>query len=202
MAKLWLMMAGWAERVVGGETHPDRGKTRHCLQKQLEVVVRSFSLPTPCLTLTGKQKGGHVLGQVRQRHQLLRQRSQKLADVITSRYTVLGKHDVRRKVREGGSEGVFIGRAKACQQNGGEDTAGKAVVVILCDRHAVNVDDSRRGIVGVSLEHVEGWASSINRWLAGGFIDGVGKVYRHSLPFFVRHHVGEGTRDVMHGAHA
>jgi hypothetical protein len=32
--------------------------------------------------------------------------------------------------------------------------------------------------------------------------DGVGKVYRHSLPFGVCHHEGEGTRDVMHGAHA
>ncbi len=48
----------------------------------------------------------------------------------------------------------FIGRAKACQQSGGEGTAGKAVVVMLCDRHAVDVDDSRRGIFGVSLGHV------------------------------------------------
>ncbi len=156
---------GGVGRVVGGETHPDGGETRHCLQKQLKVVVRSLSLPTPCQTLTGKQKGGHVLGQVRQRRQLLRQRSQKLADVITSRCTVLGKHGVddlarservRRKVREGGSEGVFIGRVKACQQSGGEGTAGIAVVVMLCDRHAVDVDYSRRGIVGVSLGHVEG----------------------------------------------
>jgi hypothetical protein len=85
---------------------------------------------------------------------------------------------------------------------GGEDTTGKAVVVMLCDRHAVDVDDSRRGIVGVSLGHVEGWAIAINRSLAGGHIDGVGNVYRHSQPFDVCHHEGEGTRDVMHGAHA
>ena len=109
---------------------------------------------------------------------------------------------VRRKVREGGSEGVVVGLANACQQNGGEGTAGKAVVVMLCDRHAVDVDDSRRGIVGVSLGHVEGWAIAINRGLAGGHIDGVGEVYRHSLPFDVCHHKGEGTRDVVHGAHA
>ena len=57
-------------------------------------------------------------------------------------------------------------------------------------------------LVGVSLGHVEGWAIAINRGLAGGHIDGVGKVYRHSLPFDVCHHEGEGTRDVMHGAHA
>ena len=31
---------------------------------------------------------------------------------------------------------------------------------------------------------------------------GVGKVYRHYLPLGVGHHEGEGTRDVMHGAHA
>jgi hypothetical protein len=33
-------------------------------------------------------------------------------------------------------------------------------------------------------------------------IDGVGDVYRHSLPFVVCHHVGEGTSGVVHGAHA
>jgi hypothetical protein len=141
-----------------------------------------------------------VLDQVGQRRLLLRQQNQQLADIIACRYTMLV--EVRRKVREGGLEGVVVGLANACQQRGGEGTAGKTVVVMLCDRHAVNVDDSRRGIAGVSLRHVEGWAVAINRDLAGGHIDGVGKVYRHSLPFDVCHHEGESTRDVMHGAHA
>jgi hypothetical protein len=70
------------------------------------------------------------------------------------------------------------------------------------DCHAVDVDDSRRSIVGVSLGHIENWAGAINRGLAGGHVDGVGKIYRHSLPFFVGHHVGEGTSGVVHGAHA
>ena len=73
---------------------------------------------------------------------------------------------------------------------------------MVCYGHAVDVDDSRRGIVGVSLGHVENWAGAINRGLAGGHIDGVGQVYRHLLPFCVGHHEGECTRDVMHGAHA
>ncbi len=73
---------------------------------------------------------------------------------------------------------------------------------MLGDGHAVDVDNSRRGIVGVSLGHVESGAIAIDRILAGGHIDGVGKVYRYSLPFGVGHHEGEGTRDVMHGAHA
>ncbi len=133
-------------------------------------------MPTPCQTLTGKQKSRHVLGQVGQRRQLLRQRNQQFADVIACRYTMPVEHGVddlarsehvRRKVREGGSKGVVVGLANACQQSGGEGTAGKTVVVMLCDRHAVDVDDSRRGIVGVSLEHVEGWAIAINRGLAG-----------------------------------
>ena len=109
---------------------------------------------------------------------------------------------VRRKVREGGAEGVLICLADACQQSGGEGAAGEAVIVMPGDCHAVDVDDSRRGIVGVSLGHIENWAGAINRGLAGGHIDGVGKVYRHSLPFFVCHHVGEGTSGVVHGAHA
>ena len=54
----------------------------------------------------------------------------------------------------------------------------------------------------MSLGHVEGWAIAINRGLAGGHTDGVGEVYRHSLPFDVCHHKGEGTRDIMHGTHA
>jgi hypothetical protein len=168
-------------------------------------------LPTPCQALAGKQKARHVLDQVGQRRQLLRQRNQQLADVIACRYTMLVEHGVddlersehvRRKGREGGSEGVLVGLAKACQQSGGEGTAGKAVVVMPCYHHAVDVDDHRRGIVGVSLGHVENWTIAIHRWLAGGHINGVGKVYRHSLPFGVCHHEGEGTRDVMHGAHA
>ncbi len=40
-----------------------------------------------------------------------------------------------------------------------------------CDRHAVDVDDRRRGTVGVSLGHVENWAIAIHRGLAGGHID-------------------------------
>ncbi len=86
-----------------------------------------------------------MLGQVRQRRKRLRQRSQKLADVITCRYTVLGKHGVddlariehvRREVWKGGVEGVLIGFTKACQQNGGEEAAGKAEVVVPRCRHA------------------------------------------------------------------
>ncbi len=109
---------------------------------------------------------------------------------------------VRRKVREGGAEGVLICLADACQKSGDEGAAGEVVVVVLGYGHAVDVNYSRRCIVGVSLGHVEGWAIAINRGLAGGHINGVGKVYRYSLPFFVCHHVGEGTRDVVHGAHA
>jgi hypothetical protein len=109
---------------------------------------------------------------------------------------------VRRKVREGGAEGVLICLADACQQSGGEGAAGEAVLVVLGYGHAVDIDDSRRGIVGVSLGHVEGWAIAINRGLAGGHINGVGKVCRHSLPFCVCYHEGEGARDVMHGAYA
>ncbi len=52
------------------------------------------------------------------------------------------------------------------------------------------------------MGHVESGAIAKERILAGEHIDGVGKVYRHSLPFGVGHHEGEGTRDVMHGAHA
>ena len=202
---------GGVGRVVGSEAHPDGGETRHCLQKQLKIVVRSFSLPTPCQALAGKQKGRHVLGQVGQRRQLLRQRNQQLADVIACCYTMLVEHGVddlarsehvRRKVWEGGAEGVLICLADACQQSGGKGAAGETVVIVLGYGHAVDINDSRRGIVGVSLGHVEGWAIAINRSLAGGHIDGVGKVYRHSLPFGVWHHEGEGTRDVMHGAHA
>jgi hypothetical protein len=109
---------------------------------------------------------------------------------------------VRRKVWEGGAEGVLICLADACQQSGGESAAGEAVVVVLGYGHAVEVDYRRRGIVGVSRRHVEVWAIAINRGLAGGHINGIGKVYRHSLPFFVCHHVGEGTSGVVHGAHA
>ena len=77
---------------------------------------------TPSQTLTSKQKGGHVLGQVRQRRQRLRQWSQKLDDVIACRYTMLGDEDVTRsehvvrEVREGDAGGVLVGLAKACQQ--------------------------------------------------------------------------------------
>ncbi len=70
------------------------------------------------------------------------------------------------------------------------------------DCHAVDVDDSRRRIVGVSQRHVEGWAGAINRGLAGGHIGGIGEICRDAVPFGVGHHEGEGTRDVMHGAHA
>ncbi len=68
--------------------------------------------------------------------------------------------------------------------------------------HAVDVDHGRRSIVGESLGHVERWAIAIDLVLAGGHIDGVGKVYRNLRPFYVGHHEGEDTRDVMHGAHA
>ncbi len=108
--------------VVGGEAHPDGGEARDRLQEQLEIVVGRFLLPTPSQTLTVKQKGGHMLGQVRQRHQRLRQWSQKLADVIACRYTMLSEHGiddltrsehVRREVREGGAKGVFVDFANA-----------------------------------------------------------------------------------------
>ncbi len=142
---------GLGKRLSSSEAHPNGGETRHCLQKQLEIVVSRFPLPAPCPTLTNKQKGRHVLSQVRQRRQRLRQRSQKLADAITCRYTVLGKHSVndlvriehvRREVWKGGAEGVLIGFTKACQQNGGEGAAGKTEVVVSRCRHAVDVDRS------------------------------------------------------------
>ncbi len=63
-------------------------------------------------------------------------------------------------------------------------------------------DHSRSGVVWVS-----GWRSvvgplAIYRWLAGSDINGVGKVHRHEVPFWVWQHEGEGTHGVMHGAHA
>ncbi len=80
--------------------------------------------------------------------------------------------------------------------------AGKAVVVVLGCSHAVKVDDGGRSIVGVSRGHDEIWAIAVNWVLAGGHIDGIREIYRDALPFCVGHHKGEGTRDVMHGAHA
>jgi hypothetical protein len=133
-----LVSNGRVGRVVGGEAHPDGGEARYRLQEQLKIVVRRFPLPTPSQTLIGKQKCGHVLGQVRQRHQRLRQWSQKLADVIACRYTMLSEHDVddltwsehvRREGREGGAEGVFVDLANADQQSGGEGAAGEAEVI-------------------------------------------------------------------------
>ncbi len=159
-----------------------------------EIVVRRFPLPTPNQTLTSKQKGGHVLDQVRQRLQRLRQRSQKLADVIDCRYTMLSAHGVddltrskhvRREVREVGAEGVLVGIAEAFQQNGGEGTFGKNEVVVLCCSHTVDVDRSRGIIASVIRGHNEGWAISLNSGLAGGHIDGVNEIHRHALIFFV-----------------
>ncbi len=92
---------GGMGRVVGSEAHLDEGETRHCLQKQLKIVVRSFSLPTPSQTLTGKLKSRHVLGQVGQRRQLLRQRNQQLTDVIACRYA---HHACRAWCRRSGVE--------------------------------------------------------------------------------------------------
>jgi hypothetical protein len=152
-----------------------------------------------------------MLGQVGQRRQLLRQRNQQPADVIACRYTMLSEHGVydlarsehvRRKGREGGAEGVLICLANACQQNGGEGAAGKAVVVVLGCGHAVKVDDGGRSIVGVSRGHDEIWAIAVNCGVAGGHIDGIREIYRDALPFCVGHHKGESTRNIMHGAHA
>ncbi len=69
-------------------------------------------------------------------------------------------------------------------------------------RHAVEVYHSRSGIGGVICGQIVGWTSAINRGLAGGHVEGVGQIYRHALPFFVRHNEGKGTRGAMHGAHA
>jgi hypothetical protein len=78
-----------------------------------------------------------VLSQVRHRRQRLRQRSQKLVDVIACRYTMLSEHGVndltrsehvRCELREGGAEGVLVGLAKACQQSGAKETPSKTEV--------------------------------------------------------------------------
>ncbi len=109
---------------------------------------------------------------------------------------------VRREVREGSAEGVLlVGLAKACQQSGGNGTAGKAEVVVLRCCHAMDVDSSRSGIASVICGHSVGWAIAINRGLAGGHIDGVGEIHRYTLPFSVCHYEGKG-RNVMHGANA
>ena len=83
-----------------------------------------------------------------------------------------------------------------------EGAAGEAEVVVPGYPHAMEVDHSRSGVVGVICGQIVGWTSAINRGLAGGHIDGVGQIHRHALPFFVCHNEGKGTRDVMHGAHA
>ena len=74
---------------------------------------------------------------------------------------------------------------KACQQNGGEGAAGKAEVVVPRCRHAVDVDRSRSGIAGVICGDSVGGATAINRWLAGGDMDGVGEIHWHAGPFYV-----------------
>ncbi len=52
--------------IVSGEAHLYGGEARYRLQEPLDIVVRRVPLPTPSQTLTSKQKGEHVLGQVRQ----------------------------------------------------------------------------------------------------------------------------------------
>ncbi len=50
---------------------------------------------------------------------------------------------------EVGAEGVLVGIAEACQQNGGERTFGKTEVVVLCCSHTVDVDRDRGIIASV-----------------------------------------------------
>ena len=66
--------------VVGRQTHPDGRETCNRFQKHLEVFVGRFALSTPGQALAGKQKRGHVFGQVVQRCQRLRKWAQDLAD--------------------------------------------------------------------------------------------------------------------------
>jgi hypothetical protein len=111
---------------------------------------------------------------------------------------------VRREVRKGGAKGVFVGLANAGQQSGGEGAPGKAEVVVPSYHHAVDVHHSRSGIGGVICGRiVRGAIATINRFvaMAGGDTDRVDEIYLDALPFCFCHHEGEGSRDVMHGAH-
>jgi hypothetical protein len=64
-----------------------------------------------------------------------------------------------REVREGGSEGVLVGLAKAYQQSGGERTVSKTEVVVLRNGHTVDVDHSRGNIASMILGHISGFPS-------------------------------------------
>ena len=92
-----------------------RGETRHCNEKELEVVIGGFPLAAPCQTLRGQQEISHVALEVRQRRQGSREGFSELVDVVASRDTMLSNHGIHYLAR---SEGVgFGGRVGRFQQD-------------------------------------------------------------------------------------
>ena len=124
----------------------------------------------------------------------LRKRAQKFADVITRCYSVLvshGLHDhdrgehVRREIRKSGPKNVRVDYTDACEKNSGESAAREGEIGVLGRCHAVNVDHSRGGVVGMSSGLRVGGPRAIYRWLTVGNVNWVGEVDGHEIPFCI-----------------
>jgi hypothetical protein len=76
-----------------------RGETRHCNEKELEIVVRGFPLAAPCQTLRGQQVIPHVALEVRQRGQGSRKGFSELVDVVAGRDAMLSNHGIHYLAR-------------------------------------------------------------------------------------------------------
>ena len=184
----------WVTGVVCRETHPDGGEAGDRFQEHFEVLVGGFALPASGQALAGQQKGRHVLCQIGQRRQRLRKRAQELADVIACCHAVLvshGLHDhdrgehVRRVIRIGGPKNVRVDCADACKKSSGEDAAREGEIGVPGRRHAMKVDHSRGGVVGMGVELRLGGPVTICQWLAGGNVNGVGEADGHEIPFCI-----------------
>jgi hypothetical protein len=180
--------------VVCRETHPDGGEAGDRFQERFEVLVGGFALPASGQALACQQKGRHVLCQIGQRRQRLRKRAHELADVIACCHAVLvshGLHDhdrgehVRREIGKGGPKNVRVDCADACEKSSGEGAARKGEIGVPGRCHAVNVDHSRGGVVGMGGGLRVGGPVAIYRWLAGGNVNGVGEVDGHEIPFCI-----------------
>jgi hypothetical protein len=184
----------WVSGIVGRKTHPDGGEAGDRFQKQLEILVGRFALPTSGQALAGQQKRRHVLCQIGQRRQRLRKRAQEFADVITRCYSVLvshGLHDhdrgehVWREIRKSGPKNVRVDDTDACEENSGKSAAREGEIGVLGRGHAVDVDHCRGGVVGMSSGSRVGGPRAIYRWLAVGDVNWVGEVDGHEIPFCI-----------------
>ena len=120
--------------------------------------------------------------------------SAELADVIACCYAVLVRHGlhnhdrsehVRRKVWKSGPKNVRVDCADACEKSSGEVAAREHEVVVPGRFHAVDVDHSCCGVVGMGGGLRVGWPVAIYRWLAGGNVIGVGEVDGHEVPLCI-----------------